>query len=80
VLVRDFPILFSRNEQTMSEAKISQKPKANQSKYYEEFEVIKDTPKNVANVIMRKPPKKLAVYGTKNQEVRLIFGFGETSI
>ena len=42
----------------MTKAKIRSKPRANQSKYYEEFETIKDTPQNVAKVIMRKPPKK----------------------
>jgi len=34
------------------------KLRKNQSKYYEEFETIKDSPDNVAKAIMTRPPKK----------------------
>ena len=34
------------------------KTRKNQSKYHEEFEIIKDTPENVAKAIMKQPPKK----------------------
>ena len=34
------------------------KVRKNQSKYHEEFEPIKDTPRNVAKIIMKQPPKK----------------------
>ncbi|MCY4186433.1 MAG: hypothetical protein OXD45_14135 [Rhodobacteraceae bacterium] len=36
----------------------SPKPRKNQSKYYKEFPVIKDSPENVAKAIMKQPPKK----------------------
>ncbi|MCY4184611.1 MAG: hypothetical protein OXD45_04760 [Rhodobacteraceae bacterium] len=37
-----------------------QEPKVrkNRTKYYEEFETIKDTPQNVARAILTRPPKK----------------------
>ncbi len=34
------------------------KTRKNQSKYHEEFEIIRDTPENVAKAIMKRPPKK----------------------
>ena len=34
------------------------KIRKNQSKYYEEFETIKDTPDNVAKAILKQPSKK----------------------
>ena len=36
----------------------SPKVRKNQSKYHEEFEIIKDSPQNVAQAIMKRPPKK----------------------
>ncbi|MCY4100016.1 MAG: hypothetical protein OXF46_03760 [Rhodobacteraceae bacterium] len=38
----------------------TKKPKVrkNQSKYYEDFPIIKDTPQNVAQAILKQPPKK----------------------
>ncbi len=34
------------------------KPRKNQSRYHEDFEIIKDIPENVAKAIMKQPPKE----------------------
>ncbi len=36
----------------------SPKPRKNQSKYYEEFSIIKDSTDNVVEAVLKQPPKK----------------------
>ena len=57
----------------------SPKPRKNQSKYYEEFSIIKDSTDNVVEAVLKQPPKKgLAV--SEKQEKGLVGEVGYSNI